>query len=29
MEDFSDEKSIFSLPFCDLDFDFSKIWRKK
>jgi len=29
MGDYSDEKTLFRLPSCDLEFDFSKIWRKK
>ncbi len=27
--DFSDERTIFTLPTCDIEFDFSKIWRVK
>ena len=27
--DFSDEKTTFTLPTCDIEFDFSRIWRVK
>jgi Uma2 family endonuclease len=27
--DFSDEKTVFNLPSCDIEFDFSRIWRRK
>ena len=27
MGDFSDEKTTFELPSCEIEFDFSKIWR--
>ena len=29
MGDFSDEKTTFELPSCEIEFDFSKIWRTR